>query len=195
MELDKSLFRVPPDIYGPAYKQHLLEQYKLFVESADRVSQRRTSANNYLLTVNAFLVTLCGLAASLAANETWLVVVAAAGVLVCITWLVLIRSYGNLNTAKFKVIYELEEHLPAAIFGREWDYAQRGEGKAYKPLTHIEPYIPLVFAILYIVLAAFALFDTSPSNPPNDTLPPAIAWSEQPPNSLVLGNVIRQTQT
>ena len=163
MELDKRLFRVPPDTYGPAYKQHLLEQYKLFVETADRVSERRTSANNYLLTVNAFLVTLCGLAASLADNKTSLFVVVAAGVLVCITWLVLIRSYRNLNTAKFKVIHELEEHLPAALFDREWDHAQRGEGKAYKPLTHIEPYIPIVFAALYITLAVYALTAASPA--------------------------------
>ena len=150
------LFRTRPDSYGPEYKQHLLEQYKLFVESADRVSERRTSANNYLLTVNVFLVTLYGLTSSLGHNKAWLLVVPVAGVLVCITWLVLIGSYRNLNTAKFKVVRELEEHLPAALFDREWDHAQRGQGTAYKPLTHIEPYIPLVFAALYLILAVYA---------------------------------------
>ena len=144
--------------YGPQYKQHLLDQYKLFVESADRVSERSTSANNYLLTVNAFLVTVYGLAASLARNQAWILVVPVAGVLVCITWLVLIRSYRNLNTAKFKVLHELEQQLPAALFDREWDHAQRDQGKAYKPLTHIEPYIPLIFAALYVILAICAIF-------------------------------------
>jgi len=100
---------------------------------------------------------LYGLASSFGDNRAWVFVVPAAGVLVCITWLVLIRSYRNLNTAKFKVIHELEEHLPAALFDREWNHAQRGEGKAYKPLTHIEPYIPLVFAALYFTLAVYAL--------------------------------------
>ena len=158
------LWRVPRDEYGTEYKAHLLTQYKLFVETADRVSERRTSANNYLLTVNSVLVTLYGLASSFSYDRPWLFVMPVAGVLVCITWLVLIRSYRNLNTAKFKVIHELEEQLPAALFDREWDLAERGEGKAYKPLTHIEPYIPLVFAVLYIILAVYSVGSWSVKN-------------------------------
>ena len=76
--------------------------------------------------------------------------------MVCITWLALIRSYRDLNTAKFKVIHELEQRLPAALFDCEWEHAQRGEGSAYRPLTHIEPYVPLVFAALYLILAIYA---------------------------------------
>ncbi len=149
-----SLFQVPPGDYGSAYKEHLLEQYKLYVESADKVSQRRVSANNYLLTVNAFLITLYGLAASLphAQAQAWQYVVPAAGVLVCVTWFELIRSYRNLNTAKFKVIHDLEKVLPVALFEWEWKLAEQGQGKAYKPLTHIEKWIPIVFIILYIIL-------------------------------------------
>ena len=109
MVSNKDLLRISAEDYGSEYKEHLLDQYKLFVETADRVSQRRTSANNYLLTVNAFLVTLYGLASSLDSNWAWRFVVPLAGILVCVTWLVLIRSYRDLNTAKFKVIHELEE--------------------------------------------------------------------------------------
>lgn len=166
MGQSNDVFRASPETYGPDYRQHLLEQYKLFVESADRVSERRTSANNYLLTVNAFLVTLYGLAAGWGDNRAWAFVVPVAGVLVCITWLVLIRSYRNLNTAKFKVIHELEEQLPAALFDREWEHAQRGEGKAYKPLTHVEPYIPFVFAALYLILAIYAFTAPAANKPP-----------------------------
>lgn len=150
------LLRVPRDEYGGVYREHFLEQYKLYVESADRVSQRRIAANNFLLTVNAFLVTLYGLASSFVTNWAWRFVVPAAGILVCSVWLELIRSYRNLNTAKFKVIHELEEHLPVALFDREWAYAQRGQGKAYKPLTRVELFIPLVFAALYTILAVCA---------------------------------------
>ena len=152
-----NLWRAPQEEYGTEYKAHLLTQYKLFVETADRVSERRTSANNYLLTVNSVLVTLYGLISSFSDDRAWLVVMPVAGGLVCITWLALIRSYRNLNTAKFKVIHELEEQLPVALFDREWDLAERGEGKAYKPLTHIEPHIPLVFAALYIILAVYTV--------------------------------------
>ena len=36
----------------------LLEQYKLYVEMADRISQRRQSANNYFLSVNILLFSI-----------------------------------------------------------------------------------------------------------------------------------------
>ncbi len=63
-EEKRPLLRVPSNEYGINHRQHYIEQYKLYVETADRVSQRRTSANNYLLTVNTFLATLYGLASS-----------------------------------------------------------------------------------------------------------------------------------
>jgi hypothetical protein len=47
--------------YGDRYREHLFEQYKMYVDSADRISQRRSSTNSFLLTVNAALVTLYGL--------------------------------------------------------------------------------------------------------------------------------------
>ena len=152
-----SLLRTPPDKYGDAYQHHLLDQYKLYVETADRVSQRRTAANNHLLTVNVFLVSLYGLFSSFQNDQLWLLVVPAAGILVCFTWYMLILNYRKLNTAKFLVIHELEEHLPAALFDREWELAERGKGKAYTPLTHIEQRIPLIFAVLYIGLGIYAL--------------------------------------
>lgn len=152
-----SLWRVTPDDYGPSiYQLHLLEQYKLFVQTAERISNSRTSANNYLLTVNAFLISLYGLASSRTADVTWIIIVPIAGILICISWIVIIRSYRQLNTAKFKVIHELEQRLPAALFDREWELLDRGEGKAYKPFTRIEPYIPIIFAVLYVILAVVA---------------------------------------
>jgi hypothetical protein len=159
------LLRVTRDEYGDLYDQHLLEQYKLYVESAERVSQRRAVANNFLLSVNAFLVTLYGLALSFGDNPVWLSVLPVGAILVCVAWLIVIRSYRQLNTAKFKVIHELEEHLPAALFDREWDIAERGQGKAYKPLTHTEPYIPLIFAALYVIVGVCAAITRPTPNP------------------------------
>ena len=39
-----------PDEYGEKYQDHLLEQYKLFIEMADRVSQRRDQSNRFYVT-------------------------------------------------------------------------------------------------------------------------------------------------
>jgi len=41
--------QIKPEEYGPEYRAHLMEQYKLYVEMADRVSQRRAGSVPCLL--------------------------------------------------------------------------------------------------------------------------------------------------
>lgn len=42
------------------WHSHLLDQYKLYVEMADRISQRRTTANSYFLSVNSAILAFAG---------------------------------------------------------------------------------------------------------------------------------------
>lgn len=151
-----SLFSVPPFEYGPLYHQHLFEQYQLYVESADHISQRRSSTNSFLLTVNASLVTLYGIASQLRAVAAWHLLVPMAGILVCIAWFSLVENYRNLNSVKFQVIHALEKKLPASLYDFEWKLLEKGRGHVYKPVTHIEQWIPVVFALLYIGLIVYS---------------------------------------
>ena len=48
------------ETYGDTFGSDLLEQYKLYVQSAENVSARRVASNRYLLTLNAALVALYG---------------------------------------------------------------------------------------------------------------------------------------
>jgi len=139
--------------YGESFKADLFEQYKLYVASAEKISERRVSANNYLLTVNASLVTFYGLLTASPYKGSWAVLMPVAGFLVSLTWCRIITSYRDLNTVKFKVIRELEEQMPAALYAYEWQKADLGRGTAYHPLTHLERWVPVVFMFLYIVLA------------------------------------------
>lgn len=131
---------------------------------ADKISERRQSANSFFLTVNTALIAFLGLVASpdvgsdagVAASPPlpWVLVVSAAGVVLCYTWYRLVRSYKGLNSGKFKVIHAIESRLPASPYDAEWEAVGRGENrKLYLPFTHIEIYIPWVFAALYILLA------------------------------------------
>jgi len=160
MSLEEDLFKKSPNDYGDAYQAHLLEQYKLFVESADRISQRRHSANSFFLTLNTALLALLG--AILSRNSAsgaiwWFLPVVLAGMVLCYVWYSLVLSYKGLNTGKFALIHAIEKHLPIALFQAEW--YQIGEGKdfkKYKPFSEIETWIPWVFATLYIVLFVVA---------------------------------------
>jgi len=153
------LIRHTKESYGESFKADLFEQYKLYVESAERISERRVSANNYLLTVNAFLVTLYGLLAANRHKGYWAILVPTAGVLVSLTWHRIITSYRDLNTVKFKVIHELEQQMPAALYDYEWQKAEEGLGKAYHPLSHLERWVPIIFIVLYILLAIVSVLD------------------------------------
>lgn len=151
----QDLLQHTKETYGESFATILFEQYKLYVGSAERVSERRVSANNFLLTVNASLVTLYGVVAPHAGR--WSLLVPLAGLLVSLTWYRIITSYRDLNTVKFAVIHELERQLPAALYGYEWHRAEEGRGRAYRPLTHLEQWVPLIFMALYLALSVIEL--------------------------------------
>lgn len=138
----------------------LLEQYKLCVEMADKVSQRRQSANNYCLSVNTFLLSFLAYLTSIQVTSAVMIMIALVGILLCLIWFSLIRSYKNLNSAKFKVIIEMEKLLgDYHPYDREWDLLKRGEDKKlYSLLTHVESKIPLLFASLYVFLILILFF-------------------------------------
>jgi hypothetical protein len=164
MDLDEALYKTLASEYGAEYQNHLLEQYKLYVQMADKISERRQSANSFFLTVNTVLVAFLGLvvspvgsgSASLVASPPlpWVLVVATSGVVLCYSWYRLVRSYSDLNSGKFKVVHAIESRLPVSPYDAEWEAVGRGKDpKLYLPFSHIETWIPWVFAALYILLA------------------------------------------
>jgi hypothetical protein len=159
--IDPSDWFNPPERFGAEYAKLLLEQYKLYVDSANKVSDRRGTAHTLLLTVNTSLVTVYGLVigkdTTLASTHgPWMWLVPLAGLLVAITWFLLIRAYRALNSGKFQVIHELEARLPGRLFDLEWEFLQRGKGWKYTPLSHTEQYIPVAFGLFYVVLLTTA---------------------------------------
>lgn len=161
--------------YGESFAADLFAQYTHYVESAEKISERRVSANNYLLTVNAFLVTLYGIVAASRYNTYWTILVPVAGLLVSLTWHRIITSYRDLNTVKFAVIHELEQHMPTALYDYEWRKAQEGQGKAYHPLSHLERWIPITFMVLYVLLGIVGGLGLMPDKPAPVPQPPVAA--------------------
>lgn len=153
MDLDEKLRAASPDKYGSNYDQHLLEQYRLYVEMTDRISHRRQNANGFGLSINTALFGIVGLVVSRCTPGqvlTLITAISVAGMLMCYAWYRLICSYRDLNTAKFKVIHAIEARLPIAPYAAEWLAAGEGQNpKLYKPFSHIELWIPRVFMMAY----------------------------------------------
>src|SRR5205085_3228106 len=133
----------------------LIEQYKLYVEMADRISARRSETNKFYISLLTALLAalLLVVEKNIFTNFQGFVFAAVAilGIALCVVWVLNIRSYGQLNSGKFKVIHDMEKHLPYACFDREWDFLGRGtDKKTYFPLTLIERYVPYLVALPYL---------------------------------------------
>ena len=78
------------------------------------------------------------------------------GVSANIVWFLLLRSYRDLNAAKFKVINDMEVHLPVALFTREWEYLKQDPIPRWRPKYAeqgtVERWAPVLFGAINIVL-------------------------------------------
>lgn len=143
------------------YQAAVMDQYKMCVEMADRISQRRGLANTFFLTLNTAIFTIVGVFwRDRPQGPEWALafpVVIALGE--CFAWFYLVRSYRQLNTAKFEVIGALEERLPASPYWRaEWTALGEGTDRSrYWPLSHVERWIPVLFGGTYLTAFVTAL--------------------------------------
>ncbi len=137
-----------------AYQAAILEQYKLYVEMADRVSARRGISNTFFLSLNSAVFVLIGVFWEIRPKGPEWVLIFPILVLVaqCLSWFWIIRSYRQLSTAKFAIIGRLERRLPASPYwSAEWVALGRGQKPArYWPLTHVEAAVPALFALAYL---------------------------------------------
>ena len=159
--IQKMLFVSASEQYGDKYIEHLLEQYKIYIAAAEKISDRRQKANEFFLALNTALVALLGfVAAKTGLGEISLIIAlsSVAGVTMGYLWYRIIRSYKGLNGGKFKVIHAIEQRLPLALYDTEWEMLGRGEDKKlYWPFTHIELFVPWIFIGIYGLLFLSAI--------------------------------------
>jgi hypothetical protein len=146
------------------------ELYKLALDMADRVSARRGTANGFFLTINAGLIAVIGFVrptqpvahAVQHVDHFGPIYVAVGGLVLAAAWWLTLKSYRDLNSAKFEVINTMEQRLPAQPFNDEWKFLRGDPVKPwrqrYAELGTIERIVPLVFAAIYV--AAIIRFAT-----------------------------------
>lgn len=149
---------ISPDNYGSKeqYFEHILEQYKIAVEMADRVSARRNLANTFFLTLHTLAIGTASFVFEKGprTSSPWLNIFPLIALLVlCYVWWRLLRSYRQLNQAKYQVIGEFERKLPTSPYwSAEWKLLEEGKNPAvYKPLSDVENWVPIIFGCLYIL--------------------------------------------
>lgn len=137
----------------------LLEQYKLYVELADRLSERRinTTSTFYSL-VNTLIISSFGVLTAFkigdSANGILMILIAVLGILFTVNWASTIRSYRSLAAAKYQVIFEMEKRLPFPVFQAEWEAIRNNLSlsTSYTAIISIEKIIQTLFIGLYLFI-------------------------------------------
>ena len=155
-----------PEEYGEKYSDHLMEQYKLYVEMADRVSQRRDQSNRFYVALLGALAAILVIAARFVLSDDgessmfMTAVILAGGVFgaaLSIIWRINIQSYRTLNSAKFKIIHELEKRIPFDGYTKEWEILRPPDGSPkYLRLTAVEQFVPILVFLTFAALAGYS---------------------------------------
>lgn len=132
---------------GASTDETLLDLYKLAVEMADRISVRRGKANAYFLAVQS---ALAAVAAALPATLLAVATELAVALLLSTVWWLQLRSYRDLNQAKFRTVLALETRLPAALYTDE----QAALPSRFLELGRTERLVPWAFAALHCAVFA-----------------------------------------
>ncbi|MDV9187091.1 hypothetical protein R6L23_02470 [Streptomyces sp. SR27] len=152
----------PSPLHQQQFHQHLLEQYKIYVEMADRMSARRALTNSFFLAVNLAAIGAVGTAVIRDfTRQSSIIPVIASLILMsqCFAWFHTLRSYRMLNKAKYSVIEILEEKLPARVYSKgEWGaYVRSGKRGRYLRLTTAEQMMPVIFGAGYFSVLLYSL--------------------------------------
>ncbi|WP_286347970.1 RipA family octameric membrane protein [Helicobacter felistomachi] len=139
----------------------LLEQYKTAVASADRISDRRATTNNFFITLNGLFFSLNMNIAVKFKECGWvlgvLLISLLSSCIVCYVWMSLLRHYKEMNWAKFEVILALEQRLPSNVCGYEW-YLLQKQAEKEKSFFRFEKYIPGIFVLLHLFVLVYYVF-------------------------------------
>jgi predicted homoserine dehydrogenase-like protein len=148
----ETLFNKEPRDWTPDEQKSVVDIYKMLVDMADKVSQRRQSANNFFLSVNTALIGASAYISTLPqSNPGRIFAIAIAGILVSVAWIRNINSYKDLNDGKFAVITAIEKELPISAYRAEWYYLERGtNSKRYRPFHSVEIWVPLTFFAVHL---------------------------------------------
>ena len=118
-----------------------LEQYKIFIESTEKNSDRRITQNNIYLTINlAFISYICTQNLDFKNNLVVLIV----GLIICAIWFFTIDNYSKRNKVKFDII---NESGYGRLYKEEWK-----KMSILRPLTFYEKISSIIFVLFYIAL-------------------------------------------
>lgn len=142
---------------GSVDQEIALEQWQFYGETTINISNRRLKSNRFYLRLLIALLGIAGVGAKLGyLTPVGFLVIGVVGLPFCVLWSFHILSYKQLNSGKYRVMWEMAEELPFNPFKREWTKLKEGEEPdAYIKHTTVEVWWPRVFGFFYAALIVY----------------------------------------
>jgi magnesium-transporting ATPase (P-type) len=132
-----------------------LEQYKIYLDMIERVSDRRMRTHNFFITITSAIISLLavGISSGVLSSNMWFILIFLYIFILCICkiWVDSLNSFAKLNSVKFKIIFEVEKELPHRCLIDEWEVLKKDS--SYLLLSENEKRIPKYLATLLTVAA------------------------------------------
>ena len=122
-----------------------------YTEQANEITSKRQTLNSIYLTLEAGLVGF-----SVAYLKLIGLFLSIAGLLLCVVWIMSIISFKKLNSAKFEIIFRLEERINVSInpYKLEWDILQK---KKYIKFTTLELITTVLISCIFVVILILSI--------------------------------------
>jgi hypothetical protein len=142
-----------------------IQMYQAYLEDIGRIGSRHENARTFYVSAMSALFVFLAMAGTDGLFENVrgpvLKVVAAVGILVCLSWFEHMRSFGTLFGAKLNTLHKLEDALeknsPIKPFTEEATVLlnpKKHRNKwSYSPITLVDRFTPLGFLSLFVLLA------------------------------------------
>lgn len=139
-----------------------VKQYELYLNGIEQISNRRGKALGSLVALNSAYFTCGGIILQFTEGTNRVVLLCGLsllGVLTSAIFFFLLKSYGQLNSAKFQVLHKIEKQLLLQPYTEEWSIVGNGNDRSrYRPFSHIEKWIPVIFGLVYFVVLVAIVF-------------------------------------
>lgn len=158
--------------------KYSFEEYKLYYESTERVTNRRLSTNKFNYSISTTLILVITYVWNWSNKNsqfsyvafTITLAISFMAALFCSLWIGTLKDYKLLNTAKFEILNEMSQNLtfgtekPKVIssnpFQKEWEKLNKMNALEDVNLlnilalksSNIEFYIPKAFRIIFIII-------------------------------------------
>lgn len=137
-------------------KQLLLEQYRLMIETSERLMERRQAVGNLYTTICTALLAFIGASFGFGSLTVSAIASLLSGIIIiilCFNWKASLNAHELNNTGKFVVINEIEKHLPADMFECEYRYNTLNGIRSYSAREKMLPTIFTVFGAVLMFLS------------------------------------------